>query len=41
MIDGKLYIFVLTENYPRGELKGDAFNGMDDVFHGADEFNWR
>jgi CHRD domain len=40
MIDNMLYIIVFTKDYPHGELKGDSFVGMDDVFHDADEFNW-
>lgn len=40
MIENQLYIVVYTKDYPRGELRGDSFVGMDDVFHDADEFNW-
>jgi len=40
MLDGMLYIVVQTKDFPNGEIRGDTFVGMDDVFHGADEFNW-
>lgn len=40
MLDDMLYIVVHTKDYPKGELSGDSFVGMDDVFHGVDEFNW-
>lgn len=40
MIHDMLYIVVYTKDYPNGELRGDSFVGMDDVFHDADEFNW-
>jgi hypothetical protein len=40
MVDNMLYVIVYTKDHPNGELKGDSFVGMDDVFHDADEFNW-
>ena len=40
MREGKLYIAVYTKDHADGELRGDSFIGMDDVFHEADEFNW-
>jgi hypothetical protein len=40
MREGMLYIAVNTKDHPNGELRGDSFVGMDDVFHDADEFNW-
>jgi hypothetical protein len=40
MLDDMLYIIVNTKDYPNGELSGDSFVGMDDVFHDADEFKW-
>jgi hypothetical protein len=40
MVDGLLYVIVHTNDFPSGEIRGDSFVGMDDVFHGADEFNW-
>jgi CHRD domain-containing protein len=40
MRDGELYIAVYTKSHPDGELIGDSFVGMDDVFHDAEEFNW-
>jgi hypothetical protein len=40
MVDNMLYVVVYTRDYPNGELRGDSFVGMDDVFHDADEFNW-
>jgi CHRD domain-containing protein len=40
MREGELYIAVNTKDHPNGELKGESFIGMDDVFHDADEFNW-
>jgi hypothetical protein len=40
MLDGMLYIVVHTKDYSNGELKGDSFVGMDDVFHDSDEFKW-
>lgn len=40
MLDGMLYVVVHTKDYPNGELRGDTFVGMDDVFHDADEFKW-
>jgi hypothetical protein len=40
MVDNMLYVVVYTKDYPNGELRGDSFVGMDDVFHDADEFNW-
>jgi hypothetical protein len=40
MSEDLLYIVVYTKDYPNGELSGDSFVGMDDVFHGADEFKW-
>jgi hypothetical protein len=40
MAENLLYIVLYTKDYPRGELRGDSFVGMDDVFHDADEFNW-
>lgn len=40
MIEGKLYIVVYTKDHPSGELKGDSFVAMDDVFHDTDEFSW-
>jgi hypothetical protein len=40
MVDNMLYVVVYTKDYPNGELTGDSFVGMDDVFHDADEFNW-
>jgi hypothetical protein len=40
MLDDMLYIIVYTKDYPNGELRGDSFVGMDDVFHDADEFKW-
>lgn len=40
MLEGMLYIVVQTKDFPNGEIRGDTFVGMDDVFHDADEFNW-
>lgn len=40
MVDEMLNVVVYTKDYPNGELKGDSFVGMDDVFHDADEFKW-
>ena len=40
MLDGMLYIVVETKDYPNGEIRGDTFVGMDDVFHDSDQFNW-
>jgi CHRD domain-containing protein len=40
MAEDQLYIVVYTKDYPNGELRGDSFIGMDDVFHNADEFKW-
>lgn len=40
MYDRVLYIIVHTKEYPQGEIRGNSFVGMDDVFHGADKFNW-
>lgn len=40
MKDDTLYILVYTKYHPKGELRGDQFIGMDDVFNGADQFNW-
>jgi hypothetical protein len=40
MREGKLYIAVYTKDHADGELRGDSFIGMDDVFHDAEEFNW-
>jgi hypothetical protein len=40
MREGMLYIAVYTMEHPTGELRGDSFAGIDDVFHDADEFNW-
>jgi hypothetical protein len=39
MRQGMLYIALHTEDHPNGELRGDSFVGMDDVFHDSDEFN--
>jgi len=40
MRENMLYIAVYTMEHPSGELKGDSFVSMDDVFNDADEFNW-
>ncbi|MDQ5868842.1 MAG: CHRD domain-containing protein [Thermoproteota archaeon] len=40
MLDRMVYIVVETKDYPNGEIKGDTFVGMDDVFHDSDQFNW-
>jgi hypothetical protein len=40
MRQGMLYVTVETNNNPNGELRGESFVGMDDVFHDASEFNW-
>jgi hypothetical protein len=40
MLDGMLYVVVETKDYPNGEIRGDIFVGMDDVFHDSDQFNW-
>jgi hypothetical protein len=40
MKDNMLYIIVYTKENPKGELRGDSFIGMDDVFNESDEFNW-
>ena len=40
MLDGMLYVVVHTKDFPDGEIRGDTFVGMDDVFHDSDKFNW-
>jgi hypothetical protein len=40
MQEDQLYISVYTKDHPNGELRGNSFIGMDDVFHDAGEFNW-
>jgi hypothetical protein len=40
MVDDALYIVIYTKDFPNGELIGNSFVGMDDVFHDADKFNW-
>jgi hypothetical protein len=40
MLDGLLYVIVHTKDFPNGEIRGNSFVGMDDVFHDADEFDW-
>ena len=40
MIDGMLYVVVHTKDFPDGEIRGNTFVGMDDVFHDSDSFNW-
>ena len=40
MLDGMLYVVVHTKDFPDGEIRGNTFVGMDDVFHDSDEFNW-
>ena len=41
MDDGVLYVIVHTIDYPQGEIRGNSFVGMDDVFHDADKLNWK
>ena len=33
MLDGMLYVVVHTKDFPDGEIRGNTFVGMDDVFH--------
>jgi hypothetical protein len=40
MLDGMLYVVVHTNDFPDGEIRGNTFVGMDDVFHDSDKFNW-
>ena len=40
MLDGMLYVVVHTKDFPDGEIRGNTFVGMDDVFHDSDKFDW-
>jgi CHRD domain-containing protein len=40
MANGSLYITITTKDFPRGEIRGNSFVILDDVFHGAEQFRW-
>jgi hypothetical protein len=39
MVNDALYVIIYTTDFTNGELIGNSFVGMDDVFH-DDKFNW-
>ena len=40
MVNGSLYVVVHTKDYPNGEIRGNSFVAMDDLFPKDSEIQW-
>jgi hypothetical protein len=40
MVNGSLFVNVYTKDYPRGEIRGNSFVPMDDLFPPPDSIQW-
>ena len=40
MVNGSLYVVVHTKDFPNGEIRGNSFVAMDDLFPADSEINW-
>jgi len=40
MANGSLYVVIHTKDFPKGEIRGNSFVPMDDLFPADSEINW-
>ena len=41
MVNGSLYVVIHTKDFPNGEIRGNSFVPMDDLFPADSEINWK
>ena len=41
MVNGSLYVVVHTKDFPKGEIRGNSFVAMDDLFPTDSEIEWK
>jgi hypothetical protein len=41
MVNGSLHVIVHTKDFPNGEIRGNSFVPMDDLFPEDSSINWK
>ena len=41
MVNGSLYVVIHTKDFPNGEIGGNSFVQMDDLFPADSEIEWK